>query len=175
MHATCEIRTHCRPAWAVEVRNINGVANVCGWYMLLLSNVFITNSLFSSLCCVYSFLDHPSLFCHKFILLLFSREDVILWLFSYRHRNFCRTERVCAVVRLCCPTGAVDAFFTVVWRQYQYPSYAHAWAPSISFDATYIYFFFFFLWRYSPLWALACRTISLHFSLSVKRLRWSSC
>ena len=27
-------------------------------------------------------------------------------------------------------------------------------------------FFFFFRWRYSPLWALACRTIPLHFSLS---------
>ena len=28
-------------------------------------------------------------------------------------------------------------------------------------------FFFFFCWRYSSLWALACRTISLHFSLSI--------
>ena len=27
--------------------------------------------------------------------------------------------------------------------------------------------FFFFRWRYSPLWALACRIISLHFSLSI--------
>jgi len=27
--------------------------------------------------------------------------------------------------------------------------------------------FFFFRWRYSPLWALACRTIPLHFSLSI--------
>jgi len=27
--------------------------------------------------------------------------------------------------------------------------------------------FFFFCWRYSPLWALACRTIALHFSLSI--------
>ena len=26
---------------------------------------------------------------------------------------------------------------------------------------------FFFRWRYSPLWALACRTIPLHFSLSI--------
>ena len=26
---------------------------------------------------------------------------------------------------------------------------------------------FFFHWRYSPLWALACRTISFHFSLSI--------
>jgi len=29
------------------------------------------------------------------------------------------------------------------------------------------YYFFFFNWRYSPLWALACRTIPLHFSLSI--------
>jgi hypothetical protein len=29
------------------------------------------------------------------------------------------------------------------------------------------FFFFFFHWHYSPLWALACRTISFHFSLSV--------
>ena len=29
------------------------------------------------------------------------------------------------------------------------------------------YFFFFFHWHYSPLWALACRTISFHFFLSV--------
>jgi len=29
------------------------------------------------------------------------------------------------------------------------------------------FFFFFFLWRYSPLWALACRTIPLRFSLSI--------
>jgi len=29
--------------------------------------------------------------------------------------------------------------------------------------------FFFFRWRYSPLWALACRTISLHFSLSITK------
>jgi hypothetical protein len=29
-----------------------------------------------------------------------------------------------------------------------------------------IFFFFFFRWRYSPLWALACQTIPLHFSLS---------
>jgi len=28
------------------------------------------------------------------------------------------------------------------------------------------FFFFFFRWRYSPLWALACRTIPLHLSLS---------
>jgi hypothetical protein len=28
-------------------------------------------------------------------------------------------------------------------------------------------FFFFFHWRYSPLWALACRTMSLHFVLSI--------
>ena len=27
--------------------------------------------------------------------------------------------------------------------------------------------FFFFRWRYSPLWALACRTIPLHLSLSI--------
>ena len=27
-------------------------------------------------------------------------------------------------------------------------------------------FFFFFRWRYSPLWALACRTVPLHLSLS---------
>jgi hypothetical protein len=27
--------------------------------------------------------------------------------------------------------------------------------------------FFFFLWRYSPLWALACRIILLHVSLSI--------
>ena len=31
----------------------------------------------------------------------------------------------------------------------------------------FIFFFFFFRWRYSPLWALACRTIPLHFSLSI--------
>jgi hypothetical protein len=29
------------------------------------------------------------------------------------------------------------------------------------------FFFFFFHWRYSPLWALACRTIPLHLSLSI--------
>jgi len=29
------------------------------------------------------------------------------------------------------------------------------------------FYFFFFRWRYSPLWALACRTIPLHFSLSI--------
>jgi len=28
------------------------------------------------------------------------------------------------------------------------------------------FFFFFFRWRYSPLWALACRKIPLHYSLS---------
>ena len=28
-------------------------------------------------------------------------------------------------------------------------------------------FFFFFRWHYSPLWALACRTIPLHLSLSI--------
>ena len=28
-------------------------------------------------------------------------------------------------------------------------------------------FFFFFRWRYSPLWALACRKIPLHLSLSI--------
>jgi hypothetical protein len=28
------------------------------------------------------------------------------------------------------------------------------------------FFFIFFRWRYNPLWALACRTISLHFFLS---------
>jgi len=30
-----------------------------------------------------------------------------------------------------------------------------------------IFLFLFFCWRYSPLWALACRTIPLHFSLSI--------
>jgi len=29
------------------------------------------------------------------------------------------------------------------------------------------FFFFFFRWRYSPLWALACRTIAFHFPLSI--------
>ena len=28
-------------------------------------------------------------------------------------------------------------------------------------------FFFFFHWHYSPLWALACRTMSVHFFLSI--------
>jgi hypothetical protein len=28
-------------------------------------------------------------------------------------------------------------------------------------------YIFYFRWRYSPLWALACRTIPLHFSLSI--------
>jgi hypothetical protein len=31
----------------------------------------------------------------------------------------------------------------------------------------YIFFIFFFHWHYSPLWALACRTRSFHFFLSV--------
>jgi hypothetical protein len=31
----------------------------------------------------------------------------------------------------------------------------------------FFFFFFFFHWHYSPLWALACRTRSFHFSLSV--------
>ena len=38
------------------------------------------------------------------------------------------------------------------------------------FDAQFffrIFFFFFFHWHRSPLWALACRTIPLHFSLSI--------
>ena len=30
-----------------------------------------------------------------------------------------------------------------------------------------LWFFFFSCWRYSPLWALACRKIPLHFSLSI--------
>jgi hypothetical protein len=29
------------------------------------------------------------------------------------------------------------------------------------------FFFFFFQWRYSPMWALACRTITLHLFLSI--------
>jgi len=29
------------------------------------------------------------------------------------------------------------------------------------------FFFFFFHWHYSPLWALACQTVSFHFSLSI--------
>jgi len=33
----------------------------------------------------------------------------------------------------------------------------------------YFLFFFFFHWRYSPLWALACRTIPLHLSLSITK------
>ena len=35
----------------------------------------------------------------------------------------------------------------------------------------FFFFFFFFLfhWHYSPLWALACRTISFHFFLSVTK------
>ena len=39
--------------------------------------------------------------------------------------------------------------------------------PHFLFCLTLIYYFFFFRWRYSPLWALACRTIPLHFSLSI--------
>ena len=31
----------------------------------------------------------------------------------------------------------------------------------------YFFFFLFLHWHYSPLWALACRTISFHFSLSI--------
>ena len=30
----------------------------------------------------------------------------------------------------------------------------------------FVFFFFFFHWHYSPLWALACRTMSFHFFLS---------
>jgi hypothetical protein len=33
-----------------------------------------------------------------------------------------------------------------------------------------IKYIFFFFWRYSPLWALTCRTIPLHFSLSFNSL-----
>ena len=43
--------------------------------------------------------------------------------------------------------------------------------PSFTFDSKIgiitPFFFFFFHWRYSPLWALACRAIPLHFSLSI--------
>ena len=34
---------------------------------------------------------------------------------------------------------------------------------SIFFLLFFFFFFFFFHWHYSPLWALACRTISFHF------------
>ena len=48
------------------------------------------------------------------------------------------------------------------------PSASYNSAPTlrilIKFD---ILFFLFFHWRFSPLWALACRTMSVHFSLSV--------
>jgi len=39
--------------------------------------------------------------------------------------------------------------------------------PSSRSAVVQIHFFFFFRWHYSPLWALACRTIPLHFSLSI--------
>jgi hypothetical protein len=35
------------------------------------------------------------------------------------------------------------------------------------FSSFLFFFFFIFRWHYSPLWALACRTIPLHFSLSI--------
>jgi len=35
--------------------------------------------------------------------------------------------------------------------------------------STFFFFFFFFHWRYSPLWALAGRTIPLHLSLSITK------
>jgi len=37
----------------------------------------------------------------------------------------------------------------------------------VGFLASQLNIFFFFRWRYSPLWALACRTIPLHLSLSI--------
>ena len=36
----------------------------------------------------------------------------------------------------------------------------------INSTSSYIFIFFFFHWHYSPLWALACRTMSFHFFLS---------
>jgi len=38
-------------------------------------------------------------------------------------------------------------------------TYVHVWYVTACY--------FFFRWRYSPLWALACRTIPLHLSVSI--------
>ena len=44
-------------------------------------------------------------------------------------------------------------------------TYAHYDSP-LPCPAFFIFFFFFFHWHYSPLWALACQTMSFHFFLS---------
>ena len=45
-------------------------------------------------------------------------------------------------------------------------------ATGIGFTTIFFFFFFFFFrWRYSLLWALACRTIPLHFFLSITHHR----
>ena len=43
---------------------------------------------------------------------------------------------------------------------------SHHWKPR-NIKMFSINIFFFFRWHYSPLWALGCRTIHLHFSLSI--------
>jgi len=43
--------------------------------------------------------------------------------------------------------------------------------PALS-ESLYRLSFFFFRWLYSPLWDLACRTIPLHFSLSITNSRY---
>ena len=40
------------------------------------------------------------------------------------------------------------------------------WCLTLQYDVLYLILLFFFHWHYSPLWALACRTMPFHFFLS---------
>ena len=62
--------------------------------------------------------------------------NAVMNLFPYNAGNFLTENRSASKEELCC----MDFFF-------------------------FFFFFFFFHWHYSPLWALACRTMSFHFFL----------
>ena len=75
------------------------------------------------------------------------------------HRTTQKLGRVLAVPRLCgFYPGICLATEEKARKILSHGSHTYTYNKNI---------FFFFRWRYSPLWALACRTIPLHLSLSI--------
>ena len=67
---------------------------------------------------------------------------------------------------VCCTEGGIEGLIkewisVAKFRIEGYPNIAFVTVPIVTLTNTHI----FFHWHYSPLWALACRTVSFHFFL----------
>jgi len=81
----------------------------------------------------------------------------------------------CLLTSLLCVLQYLQSLTPDDWRKVR-PKHVECYSNKIYLRHWYIWlvllhkFFFFFHWHYSPLWTLACRTMSFHFSLTTTTL-----